>query len=113
MTGVQTCALPIFQFYGLIPRMILGALFGYYFYWTGNIALAMFGHILNNGITLIGIVLYQNKISPIDVENPEQIPWYLGALAAGITWSLVIMFKDEAEKKAKQTDSSKPKSAFV
>ena len=101
------------QFYGLIPRMILGALFGYYFYWTGNIALAMFGHILNNGITLIGVILYQQKLSPIDVEDPEQIPWYLGAVAAGITWSLVVMFKEEADKQARKVGLPTPNSALV
>lgn len=87
------------QFYGLIPRMILGAVFGYYYYWTGNIAYSMLGHILNNGITLLAAVLYQQKMSPIDVENPQQFPWYVGAVAAGITWSLLVIFKEEAEKR--------------
>jgi membrane protease YdiL (CAAX protease family) len=86
------------QFLGLIPRMALGALFGYYYVWTGNIRLAMFGHFLNNSITLAGIYLYRLEISPINVEDPQQIPWYLGPLAAGVTWSLSVMVKDEADK---------------
>ena len=90
------------QFYGLIPRMVLGALFGYYFYWTGNIALPMFAHMLNNGLTLLGLLLYQQKISPIDVENPEQIPWYLGAISAGIVWSLSSMLREESIKIRRQ-----------
>lgn len=101
------------QFYGLIPRMLLGALFGYYFYWTGNIGLAMLGHILNNGITLVGVVLYQKKISPIDVDDPAHFPWYIGAVAAGITWSLAVMFKEEAEKRAKRTISTPPQSTLA
>jgi membrane protease YdiL (CAAX protease family) len=87
-----------FQFFGFIPRMALGALFGYYFYWTGNIWLPVFGHCLNNGITLIGMYLYNRNMSPIDVEDPAQIPWYLGAVAAGVTWSLATMVKEEADK---------------
>lgn len=86
------------QFYGLIPRMVLGALFGYYFYWTGNIFLPMLAHILNNGITLLGLILYQQKMSPVNVENPDEIPWYLGAIAAGIVWSLSSMFREESLK---------------
>jgi membrane protease YdiL (CAAX protease family) len=78
--------------------MALGALFGYYFYWTGNIWLPVFGHCLNNGITLIGMYLYNRNMSPIDVEDPGQIPWYLGAVAAGVTWSLATMVKEEADK---------------
>jgi hypothetical protein len=87
-----------FQFFGLVPRMVLGALFGYYFYWTGNIWLSVFGHSLNNGLTLVGLYLYKQNLSPIDVEDPEQIPWYIGAVAAGVTWSLATMVKDESDK---------------
>lgn len=86
------------QFNGLIPRMVLGALFGYYYYWTGNIWISVIGHALNNAITLVGMMLYQNKISPINVDNPNLIPWYIGAVAAGITWSLATMIKEEADK---------------
>jgi len=87
-----------FQFYGLFPRMVLGALFGYYFWWTGNIGLSVFAHSLNNGITLVGITLYKANVSPINVEDPKQIPWFLGAAAAGITWSLASLVKEEADK---------------
>ena len=86
------------QFYGLVPRMVLGALFGYYFFWTGNIWLSMLAHTLNNGLTLLGFILYQQKISPVNVENPEVIPWYLGAVSAGIVWGLAVILKDEARK---------------
>jgi len=37
-----------FQFFGFIPRMLLGACFGYLFYYSGNIWLPIFGHFLNN-----------------------------------------------------------------
>jgi len=87
-----------FQFFGLVPRMVLGALFGYYFWWTGNFWISVLAHSLNNGITLIGMYLYTKNISPIDVENPKIVPWYIGAVAAGITWSLAIMMKDESDK---------------
>lgn len=42
-----------FQFYGFLPRMILGALFGYLFYWTGSIWIPVFAHFLNNGSAVI------------------------------------------------------------
>jgi membrane protease YdiL (CAAX protease family) len=86
------------QFYGLIPRMALGALFGYYYYWTGNIKLPMLAHILNNAITLAGLVLYQQKVSSLNVEDPSQIPWFIGAISAGVVWSISSMVQDEADK---------------
>lgn len=86
------------QFFGLIPRMVLGAIFGYYFYWTGHISLSILAHMLNNGITLAGMILFKKNLSPINVEDPQVIPWYVGAACAGIVWSLVIMIKEEADK---------------
>ena len=37
------------QFYGFIPRMLLGALFGYTLLWTGSLWIPIFGHFVNNG----------------------------------------------------------------
>lgn len=90
------------QFYGLIPRMILGALFGYYYYWTGRISLPAMAHVLNNGLTLTGMLLYQRNISPINVENPHIIPWFIGATCIGVCWGLATMVMDESEKIKKQ-----------
>ena len=86
------------QFYGLLPRMALGALFGYYFYWTGNIWLPVLAHALNNGFTLAGLILYRQQLSPVNVEDPSEVHWALGALAAGLVWSLSSMVKEEAHK---------------
>lgn len=93
------------QFFGLVPRMVLGAIFGYYFYWTGHISLSILAHVLNNGITLAGMILFKKNLSPIDVENPQVIPWYVGAACAGIVWSLVMMVKEESDKQTVATDS--------
>jgi len=41
------------QFYGFLPRMLLGVLFGYLFYWTGSIWIPIFAHFLNNGSAVI------------------------------------------------------------
>jgi len=42
-----------FQFFGFIPRMLLGALFGYYYYWSRNLWIPIIAHILNNGFIVI------------------------------------------------------------
>jgi hypothetical protein len=41
------------QFYGFLPRMLLGVLFGYLFYWTGSIWIPIFAHFLNNASAVI------------------------------------------------------------
>jgi membrane protease YdiL (CAAX protease family) len=42
-----------FQFYGFLPRMLLGLLFGYLFFWTGNLWSAIIPHFLNNAVPVI------------------------------------------------------------
>ncbi|OQX82344.1 MAG: hypothetical protein B6D64_00610 [Bacteroidetes bacterium 4484_276] len=36
------------QFYGFLPRFILGLIFGYLFVWSGSVWLPIFAHFLNN-----------------------------------------------------------------
>ncbi|MDE5848695.1 MAG: CPBP family intramembrane metalloprotease [Muribaculaceae bacterium] len=42
-----------FQFYGFIPRLLLGALFGYLYLWSGSIWVNSFAHALNNSLVII------------------------------------------------------------
>lgn len=42
-----------FQFFGFLPRVILGAFFGYLFYWTGSIWIAATAHVINNSVYVI------------------------------------------------------------
>ena len=62
------------QFYGFFPRMLLGAMFGYFYFWTGNLWVPILGHIFNNGLALILIhLVHLKKVSP-DLEKLNIIP---------------------------------------
>ena len=41
-----------FQFFGFLPRFLLGLFFGYLFYWSGNLWYAVIAHFLNNAMTV-------------------------------------------------------------
>ncbi|MCX6249625.1 MAG: CPBP family intramembrane metalloprotease [Bacteroidetes bacterium] len=41
------------QFYGILPRMFLGLMFGYLYYWSGSLWLPIVAHFLNNGSAVI------------------------------------------------------------
>ncbi|MDR1722970.1 MAG: CPBP family intramembrane metalloprotease [Tannerella sp.] len=41
------------QFFGFIPRMLLGALLGYLLYWTGNIWVPVIAHAFNNTLLIL------------------------------------------------------------
>lgn len=43
------------QFYGFLPRMILGAYFGYLLYWSKSIWIPVFAHFVNNASAVIGM----------------------------------------------------------
>ena len=43
-----------FQFYGFIPRMLLGAFLGYLLYWSKSIWIPVFAHFLHNAIAVTG-----------------------------------------------------------
>jgi uncharacterized protein len=48
------------QFYGFFPRMLMGILFGYLFYWSGSIWIPILAHFTNNVLAVI-VSFYINK----------------------------------------------------
>jgi uncharacterized membrane protein (Fun14 family) len=63
------------QFFGFLPRMFLGALFGYLFVWSGNILFPMLAHFFNNAIMVLALYLHQIGTIKEDFEKPEAMPW--------------------------------------
>ncbi|MFM8917422.1 MAG: lysostaphin resistance A-like protein [Bacteroidota bacterium] len=57
------------QFYGFIPRMLLGAMFGYLFVWTGNIWIPILAHFLNNGFAVLAAYMFPNGKENLFDEN--------------------------------------------
>ena len=62
-----------FQFYGFFPRMMLGAVFGYLYLYSGSLVYPIIGHILNNTFTVI--LVYLNKLGKIDfnIDETDQV----------------------------------------
>jgi len=57
------------EFFGFLPRMFLGVLFGYFVFWSGSIWTSVLAHFINNGTVVIVTYLYQNqriKVNPDD-----------------------------------------------
>jgi len=49
------------EFFGFLPRMMLGVLFGYFVVYSGSIWPAVLGHFINNGTDVMLAYLYQHK----------------------------------------------------
>lgn len=55
-----------FQFEGFLPRLILGVVLGYLFYWSGNILYPIIAHLFNNAIQVIIYQFYKGPITDLD-----------------------------------------------
>ena len=84
-----------FQFFGFVPRMLLGAWFGYLLVWTRSLWVPVIAHALNNGI----VVVFQwldsnhyidgNALDQLGVPAEGQFP--VLALASAIATILLIV----------------------
>lgn len=57
------------QFYGFLPRVVLGALFGYLMIHTGSIWTSVLAHFINNGLAVLTWYFVQHS----DTVNMDQI----------------------------------------
>ncbi len=57
------------QFFGFLPRTILGVLFGYLFIWTGSLWVPIILHFLFNGVTVVAAYLYNIGLITTDVDS--------------------------------------------
>ncbi|OFY93731.1 MAG: hypothetical protein A3K10_01295 [Bacteroidetes bacterium RIFCSPLOWO2_12_FULL_31_6] len=80
-----------FEFYGFLPRMLLGAMFGYLFYWSGSIVVTIWAHFVNNGMGVLLAYLVQKNVVSSDFEN-LQLPGneYMWVLASTLSVSALL-----------------------
>ena len=69
------------QFFGFIPRMLMGALFGYVFVWTGSLWVPMLMHFTNNSVAIGAYYLFGGG------EETN----YADTIGAGATWWLGVV----------------------
>ena len=89
------------QFYGFIPRMLLGAMFGYLLVWTGTLWVPILAHFVNNTLGVIGYFLINKGVMTKEDGDIgagiEQFPVAILSLAAvGIL--LFLLYRSERLK---------------
>jgi membrane protease YdiL (CAAX protease family) len=83
-----------FQFYGILPRMMLGVLFGYFYLWTGNIRVPIFAHIFNNGFAITIMYLHNIGIVKTDLESMDDVPLSIVGFSLIATIGLMFLLKN-------------------
>jgi len=85
------------QFYGFIPRMLLGGLFGYMLVYSGSLWLPVISHFVNNALGVL-LLYFENKGS----EGIEKISsfgedlfymWPVALLSLGLTVYLMLVLR--------------------
>lgn len=84
------------SFYGFLPRLFLGLMLGYIFYYSKNLWLSIAAHFLNNAYAVTGMYVLSRsgKITTDALE--ETFPWYLGVIGGVIFIYLFLQFKKES-----------------
>ena len=71
------------QFYGFLPRMVLGAYFGYLLLWSGNIWVPVFAHFLNNALVIICMSdarLKEYEFIAGEISGPNIMTYSIGSV---------------------------------
>jgi len=81
------------QFYGFIPRMLMGAVFGYMLHWGKSIWLPIIAHFVNNATAVIyTFVLLKQGKSFEEINNETMSNWMLYILSIALLCVLLYRF---------------------
>lgn len=80
------------QFFGFFPRLLLGALFGYLYYFSANLWVPILAHFVNNLVTLLAIHWYKTGRLDVDVQSEMRPAYSVAMLSLIITGALLYSF---------------------
>jgi hypothetical protein len=75
------------QFYGFVPRMLMGAMFGYLFVWTGSLWVPVVMHFVNNGMAVVAYYVTAVSYQPSAISEKN----IADTIGAGDTWWLGVL----------------------
>lgn len=81
-----------FQFFGFLPRVMLGAWFGYLLLWSGSLWNNAFAHALNNSVVVVVCWLKARGMQLDDVDNFGVATSGIPYMAIASTIALILLF---------------------
>ncbi|MEI6577129.1 MAG: CPBP family intramembrane glutamic endopeptidase [Bacteroidota bacterium] len=89
------------QFFGFLPRLMLGAFLGYCYAWTGNLWVPIAAHFLNNFLAVMAAFFFQQGLSESNYNNLGEAPGIWAYFLSGaLTLILLIMLYKFSKAKA-------------
>lgn len=89
--------------FAFLPRVLLGILLGYMFYYSGSIWVSMSAHFLNNAAVVVLYFLYHKHIANINIAEEITFAWYAVIASAIVT---AIIFYIAFLRKPKQLEGT-------
>ena len=84
------------QFFGFIPRMLMGAMFGYVFLWSGSLWIPILMHFTNNSLAVIAFYCFGQNSSADTIGTGAT--WWLGVLSLVLTSLGLLIFYRRTHK---------------
>jgi len=78
------------QFFGFLPRFILGLVFGYLFFWSGTLWLPIISHFINNAVPVV--VTFLQGMDKLNAHDDVSLMHQAIYLPLPVAISLVILF---------------------
>ncbi len=86
------------EFFGFLPRLLLGVFFGYFVAWSGSIWTGIWAHFINNGTAVLVTYLFQHKLIKISPDDQHVFTPILYLLSLATVGVLVYGYKKVTEK---------------
>lgn len=79
-----------FQFFGFVPRFVLGLMLGYLAYVSKSLWPSMLLHFINNGTTVVAMFLVERGVIDVDLDTIGSTNIYITILSALAAVALVV-----------------------
>jgi uncharacterized protein len=107
VTGAIFSAIHL-QFYGFLPRMLMGVYLGYLLVWSGSLWVPIFAHFINNGAAVVFAYLEERKIIPDSVDkvgSDKSEYWYVLISTILVVLLLVAIYRLSGRKNMSEPPS--------
>jgi uncharacterized protein len=83
------------QFYGFVPRMFLGVLFGYLLVLSGSMWLPIIAHFINNGVAVVAMYMIDKELLSPEIEQIGSTAdsFYIAAISSVLIFAFLWMIK--------------------
>lgn len=88
-----------FEFYGFVPRMLLGGLLGYLFYWSGNLWVPIVAHAFINGGQIIMAYLHEHGMIQFDIAGDDALPTSVIVISTFMLAALLFFFRKVSDRR--------------